>query len=179
MFRVRASARKCLSSGLFCLGVQLPSDCTIHPGKMLAAAAARFSAISSFLDDMAGSTTVSTCKGSITRVFFRSKTTSERRERTRATCVCSCLAGRATAPAGGRARRRHQIPADEPNPSEALAGTESGFRKSAGIWPNHTQSFADIQDPCTFGPAIIGYKGKIALVSMKTRFFRGISLKQS
>ena len=55
-------------------------------------------------------------------------------------------------------------------PARPVAGTDSGFAKSAGIWHYHTQSFADIQDPSTFGPAIIGcYMYYIYLVLARFR----------
>ena len=66
-------------------------------------------------------------------VFFRSKTTAERRTRTRAMSVCSCFAGSATAQAGGLARRRHKSLQFFQIPSEARADTKSGFDQNAGI----------------------------------------------
>ena len=90
-------------------------------------------------------------------VFFRSKTTAERRTRARAMSVCSCFAGSATAQAGGLARRRHkslqffQIPARPgPTPNPDLIKMLGSCMFSHPVLP-------EIQDPCTFGPAIIRY----------------------
>jgi hypothetical protein len=90
-------------------------------------------------------------------VFFRSKTTAERRIRTRAMCVCSYFAGSAIAQAGGLARRRHkslqffQIPARPgPTPNPDLIKMLGSCMFSHPVLP-------EIQDSCTFGPAIIRY----------------------
>ena len=101
-------------------------------------------------------------------VFFRSKTTAERRTRTRAMSVCSCFAGSATAQAGGLARRRHKslqffkIPARPgPTPNPDLIKMLGSCMFSHPVLP-------EIQDPCTFGPAIIRYKIGASFADLQT-----------